>query len=172
MINKKGDKLISIYWFVILVLVAGGIIAMVHVFYSSPYDVREIEAEILSNKVADCISFGGEMNSRLISLQGVFKESFKDNFLQECSLNFDSNKEFEPPEYYVEVGFYPGAGPRESFSLMGGNKNYKQDCELEESLRKKLVQCSEREFFTLSPNGQIYLIKVLSIVRNTEKNVQ
>ena len=31
--NKKGtDKILSIYWFVVLTLVAGGIFAMVYVF--------------------------------------------------------------------------------------------------------------------------------------------
>ena len=41
--NRRGEKYLSVYWFVILAIVAGGIIAMVFVFYGKPYDIREIE---------------------------------------------------------------------------------------------------------------------------------
>ncbi|MEJ2497249.1 MAG: hypothetical protein P8Y43_07230 [Sulfurovaceae bacterium] len=79
--NKKGtDKLLSMYWFLILFLVAGGIFAMVTVFYSSPYDVREIEAEILADKTLDCISYTGKLSSFVLNDSGEFNEDFKKNF--------------------------------------------------------------------------------------------
>ncbi len=49
--NKRGDKILSLYWFAVLIIVAGGIFGMVYVFYGSPYDVREIEANVLLNKI-------------------------------------------------------------------------------------------------------------------------
>ena len=36
---------------------------MVYNFYSSPYDVRDTEADILTNKIADCISQKGKIDS-------------------------------------------------------------------------------------------------------------
>ena len=54
--NKRGDKILSIYWFAILLIIAGGIFGMVYVFYGTPYDVREIETRVLTNQIADCIS--------------------------------------------------------------------------------------------------------------------
>ena len=65
--DRKGDKIISVYWFAILVIVAVGIFGMVYVFYGSPYDVREIEANALLNQVADCVSYAGKINTGLIS---------------------------------------------------------------------------------------------------------
>ena len=56
--NKRGGKILSVYWFAILAIVAVGIVAMVVVFYGKPYDVRKSEAEIMINNVADCLSDG------------------------------------------------------------------------------------------------------------------
>ena len=51
-LNKKGtDKIISVYWFTILFIVAGAIVYMAAAFYGEPYDVREIEANILINQI-------------------------------------------------------------------------------------------------------------------------
>ena len=66
--NKIGaDKILSVYWFAILFIIAAGILAMIYVFYNSPFDVRQIEAEVLSSKVAECISHQGILDSKWIS---------------------------------------------------------------------------------------------------------
>ena len=169
--NKKGsDKIISIYWFVILGIIAGGVVAMVHVFYSSPYDVREVEANVLAMKVANCIEQGGKMDKRLDGL-GELRPEFKDNFMNNCKLNFDVKNEFDLVQYYVLIDFYRFSNLEDSyFQISSGNQNWVADCEIEEK-NKKLVRCSNKEFFTQDESGKIYLVKILSIVRNTEKNV-
>ncbi|MEK6842802.1 MAG: hypothetical protein AABX84_03215, partial [Nanoarchaeota archaeon] len=66
--NKIGaDKILSIYWFVILFIIATGIFAMVYVFYKTPFDVRGIESEILASRVAECVSQQGVLDSKWIS---------------------------------------------------------------------------------------------------------
>ncbi len=172
--NKKGgDKLISVYWFAILVIIAGGVVMMVNVFYSSPYDVREAEAEILATKVADCIYPGGKMNLLLTSPTGAFRESFKDNFMDLCSLNFDVEGEFERPDYYIEVKFYTeGDLDLQKFELIEGNLNWKEDCNLEEDSREKLAKCVEKEFYAADITNNIYLVKILSIVGKGDQNVK
>ena len=58
--NKIGaDKILSVYWFAILFIVASGIFAMVYIFYGSPYDVRDIESNALKMQIANCLSQGG-----------------------------------------------------------------------------------------------------------------
>ena len=64
--RRGGDKILSIYWFAILILVAGGIFGMVYTFYNHPYDVGEIEANLLVNHVSDCLSRGGKLNSLVL----------------------------------------------------------------------------------------------------------
>ena len=66
--NKRGaEKIISVYWFVILFLVAGTIAYSVSIFYGNPYDVREIESNILANKIADSNS-----NGRILKILFMF----------------------------------------------------------------------------------------------------
>ena len=173
MIKKGSNKLISVYWFIILILVAGGIVMMANVFYSSPYDIRSTEANIISTKVANCIYFGGKMNPALIGVNGVFKQEFKDNFLSHCNLNFDSDISFTQKQYYTQADFYlfSEIQPQKSFELSAGNKNWIADCGIKTS-KPKLPVCYNNSFLARGPTGKIYLIKTLSIVGNVDKNVQ
>ena len=171
--NKKGaDKLISVYWFVILTIVAGGIVLMVNSYYGSPYDVRELEANILATKVADCIYPGGKLNPALISEQGVFKPEFRDNFMKYCNLNFDTNSEFEPQQYYVQARFFESGEERLlKNTLEGGNPNYVADCTIKDG-RDKLSFCLDREFWVKGPTEKIYLVKIKSIVAKVDQNAK
>lgn len=178
--NKIGaDKVISIYWFAIIVIIAGGVFGMAYNFYGSPYDVREIESEVLSNKVADCISSQGYLNENLFNLSnGNFTKEFQENFFDICNLNFDTSNEnglSEGIQYFTEARFYNLRG-EELFLVEEGNLNFRSDCALAESDREyeKIVKCVEKRFYAVSPldsNGQ-YLIKIVSAVGKTEKNVK
>ncbi len=170
--NSRGEKLISVYWFAILVIVATGIVLMVNIFYGGPYDVRKIESGILAEKVADCIYFGGKVNPLLMTPQGNFREDFRDNLLGRCSLNFTIEEDFKRPPYYVEVEFFSeGNLKKPSFLVSAGNKNWKPDCNMSVSGNKKLAKCSEKEFFMRTQTDSYYLVKITSIVGKVEENV-
>lgn len=165
--KKATDKILSVYWFAILIIVAGGIFAMVYTFYHHPYDVREIEANLMVNQVADCLSTGGKLNS-VITLDNAFK----DGFMKICSLTFEveEGELKEEGQYYLEVNFYENEN--NFFDVSKGNKNLVSSCDLqEEKEQEKLAKCVEREFYSLD-GEKLYLIKILSIVRKTEKNVK
>lgn len=172
--NKRGEeKIISIYWFFILIIVAGGIILMVRTFYNDPYDVREIEASLLAEKVANCIDLAGKMNPDLISNDGIFKPEFKDHFLSRCSLNFNSENELKAIQYYLEVNFYNDKNTKTSlFQLVAGNSNWKSDCDLNDKKYKRLVVCVKKKFYANDNSGRIYLVDILSMVNKGDKNVQ
>ena len=174
--NKRGeDKIISIYWFFILIIVSTGIYAMVSIFYNSPYDVREMESEILAEKVGECLVSGGEFNFYLINEEGtIFKEEFKDHFLERCSLNFEAEKDWEEPQYFISVSFTPySKNMREPiFEISSGNPNWESDCSLKDEKYEKLVTCTEKSFYGVHKSGKIYLIKITSMVRKSEKNVK
>lgn len=169
MLNKRGDKILSVYWFAILLLVAGGIVAMVWIFYGNPYDVRKLEAEIMVNQIADCISDTGRINEL------IFQKDFQNNFLEECHFNFDVEDEFDwskNSQYYLEINIYSLEEvnmPIVSFSE--GNLNLVSSCEIENENYERLARCVEEKFYSLGENNEQYLIKILSIVRKSEKNV-
>lgn len=99
--NKKGDKIISVYWFVILFLVAAAVVYMVAIFYGTPKNIQEAESKIMANKVAECISEGGYLKEDILG-----NNYFKNNLLKECNINFsveDFTEWKDKSQYYLEV---------------------------------------------------------------------
>ena len=161
--NKRGaEKLMSVYWFAILILVAGTIVYMVSVFYGNPYDVREIETNILINKVADCLSDKGKLRYQLT-------EELKTNFLEKCHLNFGN--ENEELEYYLEIEFYNFENNNLlDFSISEGNINLKNY--IEDFPGSNSVISTSKSFYVLNDKDEELIVKILSIIRKTEKNVK
>ncbi len=169
--NKRGaEKILSLYWFAILVIVAGGIFAMVYVFYGAPYDVREIEAGILIDRIADCVSYEGVIDSRIIEGRN-FNENFKENFLEECHLVLEENGELQ---YYLEVDFYEFENLGTSvYDVKKGNLNFKSSCVIQEDEEfNKLAKCVDRSFYSLDELNNQYIIKILGVVGKSEQNVE
>ena len=171
--NKGGSKIIAVYWFVIILIVAGGIFAMVSSFYHHPYDVRGLEGEIMVNQIADCLSSQGNLTSGLFEEEG-FSESFRNTFLDTCHINLDVEESLErEPQYYFKINFYNATNLENSvFEIFKGAKNIVKDCNIQEEKEyERTAKCVEDSFFSF--NGEdLYLIKILTIIKKTEKNVK
>lgn len=167
--NKKGgNKIMAVYWFVILLIVAGAVAYMASAVYGDPYDVREIEANLLVNKIADCFAEGGQLTDKVFDGKNFLINN--DNFLGICKVNFNDD-EFN--EYYIEANILDFNSKANLLSepISFGNSNLKDFCEIKS---KKNPFCVERSFYTLDKfrTGNQYLVNVLSIVRKTEKNIK
>ena len=166
-----AEKIISVYWFVILIIIAGAVVAMVSLFYGSPYDVRVTEANIMINQVSNCLSQSGELNKNLFiseNSEKKFNENF--NLLEECNLIFETESKSEKGEYFLQIEIKN----ERLFSISEGNSNLKTDCKIAEGEKKykRLSKCVDREFYSLDSENQAYKINILSVVRKTEKNVK
>jgi len=171
--NKRGgEKYLSVYWFLVLVLVAGGVIGMVTVYYGSPYDIREIEGTVLINKIADCVSYEGRIDKSFIS-NGIFYPANEQDFLKACHLNLSST-EWTEQQYYFQVDFYKLSDLTKSvLNISSGNKNYISFCALQkQGITRTLPTCVEKSFYSLDDLGNEYIIKILTAVRKSEKNVK
>lgn len=171
--RKATDKVLSIYWFFILFISAAAVVYMVSTFYGHPYDVRELEANVLANNLADCISQEGKLNSGLFS-NGGFNEDFKTNFLQNCRINFETEEQWKGElQYSLKIDFFRVSDTNNPvFEIQGGNLNLFSSCELQkDEVYEKLARCVERRFYSVG-EGEQYLIKILSVVRKSEKNVK
>ena len=172
-INKKADeRLLSIYLFIIYIIVSIGIVSGVLVFHGAGLDVREIEAEILSEKIIDCLVDNGEL------VKGVLEEEF--NLKEFCNIELNDNTESYKGEEQigVEVKF---------FDFNSCNKNADEQINCADNLRNKLEigrkdlfgfcdlegdklpKCSKKSIYVLN-NEKGVMLKVLSVVRRIEKN--
>jgi hypothetical protein len=165
--SRKGqDKLITVYWFFILLIIAGGVVMMVNTFYSSPYDVREMEARVLTEKVFDCIYSGGVINPSLNS-EGRFLNGFKNDFFSICDLNFVSSDDVE---YYVSISISSRIDKKNPlFFMEAGNLNFKTDCGIEEKA-DRIARCYIRDVWILDLYGRPYLATILSAIRKVSEN--
>ncbi len=170
--NKHGaEKILSIYWFAILIIVAGAIVAMVSLFYGTPYDVRETEANIMINKAVNCLSENGKLKEELFNEVKNFNENF--NLKEKCNFIFETESQSERGEYFLEADFYNLKNDEKILSISDGNSNLYADCKIGEEKYKKISKCAEREFYSLSPfSDDAFKIKIISAVRKTEKNVK
>tara|TARA_Y100000310_G_scaffold273513_1_gene289011 strand:+ start:39 stop:560 length:522 start_codon:yes stop_codon:yes gene_type:complete len=171
--DRRGEKVVSVYWFAILFIVAGAVVYMVGVYYGEPYDVREMEAGLLINQVADCLTEGG--------FAGVLSEEYKgNNLLDTCKINLEveDTESWDDDQFYLEIKVSDfmvsdlilipsGIGdPIDETSF--GNSNLKSNCDKE---GRNFPICLERSFYTVDESGtNSYAIKILSVVRKTEKN--
>lgn len=165
--RKAAEKIMSVYWFAILFIVAAAVVYMVASFYGKPYEVRGIESGLLADKAADCISYAGYLRD------GVLTDDFKNNLLEKCGITFNVEDTFDwkqQPQYFLKLDFYdfssyPNSDP--IFEASAGNQNFQSFCGLKGN---KLPVCLERELYVLSKDGKPYAVKILSIIGKDEKN--
>lgn len=179
--EKRGaDKYLYFYWFFILMLISLGVFIMAYNYYGSPYDIRKVESELLANKIADCISQQGKINSDFF-VEGNLNSAIPDIFLEECKINLNVESGYPEnaiPPYFFEVEFYKIEDiSNPALVISEGNLNFKGDCLINEEDNKKfnlLSKCTERRFYAVdnSEDANQYLIKILSSVKKNEKNVK
>ena len=164
--NRGADKVLSVYWFVVLFIVAGGVVYMVAVFYGTPYDVREVEANLLINKVADCVATGGSLNE---NFGKIIDET---TLLQICEINFNVEDEFswrKQDQYYINLSY------SKFDSVTGEISDSKDKAVTKNSILldncggegTHFAFCIERGFYVSDGN----VIKIFVAVKKVDKNV-
>lgn len=168
--SKKGEKIISLYWFAILFIVAAAVVYMAFLFYGKPYDVREIEANLLVNKVGDCFVEENYFKKEVLSSE------FKDNFLENCDLNFNVEDDYgwEDDQFLIIVKVFefddtaPQGRGNPLLNIEQGNGNLR-GCSSE---LDNFPFCLDRSFFALDESDNKYIVNIFASVRKTEKNVR
>ena len=171
--KKQGaEKFLSIYWFFIIFLVAGAVIFMAALFYGSPYNIRAIESDILTERIADCMTERGYLNEQVLA------PDFKDNFLEKCHLTFDT-EDFSDwasnGQYYTEIrtSRFDSNAPQNSgqklMDLSIGNVNLKTNYLIENPERKRIGR--EIDAIVIHYTAGSTLEGALSEFENTHKGI-
>lgn len=117
--NKRaGEKLLSMWWFIVLAFVGAAIVIGVFIFYSANVDVRGVEASLLSDKILSCLSNNGYLN------ENALRSDF--NIFQECRINealFRGDSSF-----YFLINFYDESGKKLREQIEKGTVSFREDC--------------------------------------------
>ena len=77
--NKKGgEKLLSVWWIFVLVVIGGAIIIGVLIYYNADINIKEFEADVLAERIVRCLVNNGYLS------QDFLEKEF--NIFEECSL--------------------------------------------------------------------------------------
>tara|TARA_Y100000034_G_scaffold118152_1_gene158510 strand:+ start:262 stop:729 length:468 start_codon:yes stop_codon:yes gene_type:complete len=108
--NRKGaERIMSVWWFAILVVVAGTVGIMVALYYGSEVDVRGLEASILAEKVIKCLNNKGIV----------------EDLVGECGL--DAERFGQGSDYFLKVSVFDSSGNLIN-EIKEGQHSYEDDC--------------------------------------------
>ena len=157
--KKAGERVLSIYLFVVYIIVSVGIVSGVLIFYGQPLDVRELEAGILTDKVIDCLVE-----------QGKLKPEFWDKEIdlkRVCNFDFrDNTRKYQGEERYavrVELFDFDSGEFRKALPV-AGNLEFLKYCDSEGD---KIPRCNEKEVYVLF-GPMKFLLKVNSAVAKVQ----
>ncbi len=168
--EKQMDKVISVYWFTVLFIVAGAIVYMVGAFYGSPYDVRDYESQILISHVAECLTPDNYLATKFIS-----SDYNKGDFLDDCRINFGTEEDYGwnvEGQHFLNLKISDFNSDAVFFEGEFGNLNLKDLCIIQkQTVGEKLPVCLERKFYSVDSENKQYLITIGVAVDKNEKNV-
>jgi hypothetical protein len=135
--NKKAllgsEFVIWFFRFLLLIIIIVMIVAAVSVFYSKQYDVRQIEANILSDKLVQCLTD-----------DGVMKESNFNEAFAKCLPNTNEN------DYYINLSIKL---PRMK-SIYYGKKDLELICQLKKIKLQYPPACLNQKYYVVFDNGE------------------
>lgn len=155
--NKKAEKLLSIWWFLVIIVVFGAIVAGVYLFFSTDIDIREAESAILSDRISNCLASNGYLEEEFL------EEDF--DLFEYCGLDenvLDSSKFFVKVEIFNETG-------NEIKKFESGAKALEADCKIwldPEIEAKEYPRCVEKEFgiiYLSEKNKETGKIKIMAV---------
>lgn len=132
--NKKGgEKLLSIWWVFVLIVIGGGIFIGVLIYYSVEINVNEVEADVLAERILNCINDNGYLSNE------VFEPNF--DIFQKCNLN--PNLFGKSSYYYFNISIYDDNGI--IFNTTKGDYSFEKDCLIQEKVTaNNFPKCSRK----------------------------
>jgi len=155
--NKKADeKYLSIWMFLIWVIIGVSIVLGVLMFYSVQGDVRQIEAQLLADKLSLCLISN-------FNYAEILKSDF--DIYSKCGLNKDI---FDKGGlYYFNINI-TGENSGQLGKIIFGGNNWKTECDYqfikEESDREKnFPQCAKQDSFVVdSKTNKKYTVSIVA----------
>lgn len=169
--NKRAmEKILGIYWFAVLVIVAGAVVGMVVMAYSIGFDVRSVESDFMIQKISRCIAEGGFLKIDL--------ENFQGDLLQECGMYFGEIP--EDSEYFVAIDWYEkaeweGKSPSDitkSNKRITAGRGSLEDIGCQNNIGGNAPYCRSGWFYVLQEGEEQkqLMVKITAAVNKVEEN--
>jgi hypothetical protein len=153
--NKKADeKYLSIWMFLIWAIIGVSIVLGVLMFYSVQGDVRQIEAQLLIDKLSSCITTNFNYGE-------ITKSDF--DIYAKCGLNKDV---FEKENFYYFNINLTGVGVGQLGKIIRGGNNWETECNYqflkkEADREDKFPQCVKQESTAFdSKTNKKYIVSI------------
>ncbi|MEK6935379.1 MAG: hypothetical protein AABW67_01190 [Nanoarchaeota archaeon] len=156
--SKKGEKLLSIWWFFVLGVIAGGMVIGVLIYSSADVDIKEIEAGILAERISICLIDNGYLK------ENILEKEF--NVFDFCNLNktvFEKGSNF-----YFNISIYDSGSL--IFNLTEGSYSFENECSIQEKVEAKdFPKCSQQQDSALLNGKNIQVIILAGSNQNGRK---
>lgn len=150
--NKKaGEKLLTIWWFIVLGVIGGGIGIGIMIYFSATVNTNGVESGILGERIINCISENGYLKNNVLSSDfDIFKE---------CSID---RKLFQRGSYlYFNVTISSNSIVLVNF--IAGDYSFERDCSIASKISaSKFAKCDEKIETVYDDKNEIIKIHVLT----------
>lgn len=134
--NKRGaDKILSVWWLFVLIIIGLGIVGGVILFHSAEVDVRGLEAQALVNRLQGCIVKEGKVDASFLT----------SGFDVYSSCGIYSSVAAKDGDYFFKISL---TGEGFSKEISGGDSAFEADCKvlLKSSIKaRKYPSCFYQE---------------------------
>jgi len=137
--NKKaGEKLLSIWWLIVLALVAVAVVAGVLIYYGAELNTKKIEAKILHERIYGCLVEQGVIRQDFIEEKNNF------NIFSKCGL---SQKILDSENFYFKIVLSSDEESFENIEVKKGKTSIEADCDVSEGVvAKHYAKCLKRNY--------------------------
>ena len=154
--GKKGDERILFSFMVVVWFLIGlGVMLGIYISYGDEADVKQFQAEIISDKIADCF-----INNSLIIKQLSKDNEGKFDFYDSCNFNkeiISGNKFYSEIKFnYVDEG---KIGEEFRKPIKVGNPDAKIQCSLTGT---HYFRCVEKKYYASTPDNKLVLIDIFT----------
>jgi len=152
--NKKADsKLLSVWWFVVLLVILVGIVGGTFMFYSSKIDMRLLEGDVLSSRIMGCIIDRGYISQNFIDDKfDIFKTCNISQSIIDKSGNF-----------YLNISVYD-LNSKLIIEKSYGNRAFVQECAVGAAMTeaKNFPKCTQKSTNVLNLKGELLKLNILA----------
>ena len=149
---NKGANLLSLWWFFILAIVGTGLVVGTLIFYGAKTDVRQVESDILADRILSCVSDQGSLNQDFID--GKF------NIFSNCGLyeNLLSSKN----KYMIKIQINDSSG--NSRDILKYGPDMEIDCRLKSTIMSasKYPFCSTKILYVSDFRGNPLTLRIIT----------